>query len=191
MQNISIRFNATDARIGRTEPTAGSTSVAAQTRPPAEPDPPPDAGLAWLYLMPGHLIRRSQQVAVAIFAEELGGLDVTPVQFATLAAIAAHPGIDATRVSTLIAFDRSTLGDVLDRIEAKGWIERQSSPQDKRVKSLRLTPSGRALFERAGPAVERTQERILEPLSPDDRVLFIRLLRQLVGLHTGEDRYAG
>src|SRR5581483_6154503 len=50
-----------------------------------------------LYAKPGHLIRRCQQIAVALFMEEAGadGFDVTPVQYAALAAIGEHPGIEA------------------------------------------------------------------------------------------------
>ena len=165
-------------------------------RQPTELSPPAhdeaaDAQMAMLYGLPGHLIRRAQQVAVAIFLEEVGKLDVTPVQFGAMTAIAAHPGIDATHVSALIAFDRSTMGDVLDRLESKGWIERRPSPQDKRVKSLWLTEAGRELYERCRPAVLHTQERLLAPLQPSERERFVAVMRQLVGLHTGGDRYKG
>jgi hypothetical protein len=46
--------------------------------------------------MPGHLARRFQQIAVAVFLAEVGeaGFDLTPVQYATLAAIRTNPGID-------------------------------------------------------------------------------------------------
>jgi len=70
--------------------------------------------------LPGHLVRRVHQVATAYFAEECGA-DLTAVQYAALVAIGAHPGIDATRLSEIIFFDRSTIGDVLDRMEGKGW----------------------------------------------------------------------
>lgn len=40
--------------------------------------------LADVYSAPGHLIRRSQQIAVAIFFEEFGAYEVTPVQYAAL-----------------------------------------------------------------------------------------------------------
>ncbi len=86
--------------------------------------------------LPGHLIRRVHQVSTAYFAEECGG-DLTAVQYAALVAIGAHPGIDATRLSEIIYFDRSTIGDVLDRMEGKGWILRRvdtarSAPQAAR-----------------------------------------------------------
>ena len=68
---------------------------------------------------PGHLIRRAQQIAVAIFVDEVAAFDITPVQYACLVAVRDNPGADATRISALIAFDRSTLGLVLERLEAK------------------------------------------------------------------------
>src|SRR6202140_5053406 len=95
-----------------------------------------------VYAKPGYLFRRMQQIAVAIFVEECKAYDLTPVQYAALVAIQTHPGIDATRLSAVIAFDRSTLGSVIERIETKGLVERKPSPDDKRVKLLYLTRSG-------------------------------------------------
>lgn len=136
-----------------------------------------------LYAMPGHLIRRAQQISGALFAEEVGAHDLTSVQFAALYAIRENPEVDATRLSALIAFDRSTLGGVLERLEAKGWIERAHAEGDRRAKRLRLTPESEALLRRVEPAVRRVQDRILAPLSPADRATFMRLLAQLAEVH--------
>lgn len=136
-----------------------------------------------LYAMPGHLIRRAQQISGALFSEELGNYDLTSVQFAALYAIRAHPGVDATRLSALIAFDRSTLGGVLDRLEAKGWIRREQVVGDRRAKQLLLTEEGAALLEKVAAPVQRVQERLLAPLSPEDQATLIRLLAQLAELH--------
>jgi MarR family transcriptional regulator, lower aerobic nicotinate degradation pathway regulator len=133
--------------------------------------------------MPGHLIRRAQQISTAIFTEECAAFDLTSVQFAALFAIRANPGVDATRLSALIAFDRSTIGDVLERLEAKGWVERRASPSDRRVKLLHLAPEGEALLERVLPAVQRVQERLLAPLQKRDRDTMVRLLAELAELH--------
>src|SRR5260221_179739 len=82
-----------------------------------------------VYTAPGYLFRRMQQIAVAIFVEECKARDLTPVQYASLIAIRTHPGIDATRLSAVIAFDRSTLGSVIERLEAKAYIERSPLPE--------------------------------------------------------------
>lgn len=136
-----------------------------------------------LYQMPGHLIRRAQQVSTAIFTDECAAFDLTAVQYAALCAIQANPQIDATRLSSLIAFDRSTIGDVLERLEAKGWISRISSSQDRRIKLVRLSRDGIKLLRDVEPAIHRVQERLLAPLAPDDRVMIVKLLAQLAELH--------
>ena len=133
-----------------------------------------------VYTKPGYLFRRMQQIAVAIFVEECRDFDVTPVQYAALVAIQNHPGIDATRLSAVIAFDRSTLGSVIERLEAKGQIERKPAAYDKRVKLLYLTRSGAKLLRDVQPAVDRAQTRMLEPLKAGDRKTLMALLAQLV-----------
>src|SRR3984893_17546745 len=95
-----------------------------------------------VYTRPGYLFRRMQQIAVAIFVEECKAYDLTPVQYAALVAIQTHPGIDATRLSAVIAFDRSTLGNVIERLETKLYIERKPSREHRRIKLLYLTKAG-------------------------------------------------
>jgi len=136
--------------------------------------------LEQLNLKPGHLIRRAQQIAVAVFMDECGRFDVTPVQYAALTAIAVQPDIDATRLSQLIALDRSTTGSVLERLEAKALVLRSASPEDRRIKLLRLSDSGHALLREVEAAVERAQQRIVAPLRPDERRTFLRLLARMV-----------
>ena len=141
-----------------------------------------------VYTAPGYLFRRMQQIAVAIFIEECKAFDLTPVQYAALVAIRTHPGIDATRLSAVIAFDRSTLGSVIERLEAKNYIERKAGRDDKRVKLLDLTAIGAALLRDIMPSVERAQARMLQPLKPADRKTLLALMTQLVDLNNEASR---
>src|SRR5213595_3747615 len=141
-----------------------------------------------VYAKPGYLFRRMQQIAVAIFVEECRAHDLTPVQFAALVAIHTHPGIDATRLSAVIAFDRSTLGNVIERLEAKKLIERKPSGGDKRVKLLYMTKAGVALLRAIKPSVDRAQARMLQPLKAADRKTLLALLTQLVDLNNESSR---
>src|SRR5450432_2450883 len=139
-----------------------------------------------VYTKPGYLFRRMQQIAVAIFVEECRAL--TPVQYAALVAIRTHPGIDATRLSAVIAFDRSTLGNVIERLEGKLYVERKPSRGDKRVKLLHLTRQGVALLRDIMPAVDRAQARMLQPLKAADRKTLLALMTQLVDLNNEASR---
>ena len=141
-----------------------------------------------VYTAPGYLFRRMQQIAVALFVEECRAFDLTPVQYAALVAIHTHPGIDATRLSAVIAFDRSTLGNVIERLQAKKLIERKPSPQDKRVKLLYLTRAGATVLGDIMPSVDRAQARMLQPLKAADRKALMALLSRLVDLNNEASR---
>ncbi|MBR0776847.1 MarR family transcriptional regulator [Bradyrhizobium diazoefficiens] len=153
---------------------------------PSKPLPP--ITMDAVYAAPGYLFRRMQQIAVSIFMEECKAFDLTPVQYAALTAIHTHPGIDATRLSAVIAFDRSTLGSVIERLEAKDFVERKPAPEDRRIKLLYLTKPGVAILREIIPAVERAQARMLEPLKPADRKALTALLSQLVDLNNEASR---
>src|SRR5579863_4163085 len=112
-----------------------------------------DHPLARIYAAPGHLIRRCQQIAVAIFVDEASAFDLTPVQYAALFVIRALPGVDHTRLVNLIALDRSTIGSVVARLVAKGLIRRKAGTADKRTKRLFPTPAGAAVLEAVQGAV--------------------------------------
>jgi MarR family transcriptional regulator, lower aerobic nicotinate degradation pathway regulator len=141
-----------------------------------------------LHKLPGHLIRRLQQIAVALFVAECEALDLTPVQYASLAVIRDVPDLDVTRLSSLVALDKATLAKVIERLEAKGWILRDGSDADKRVKLLRITPKGRKALTAAEPGVRRCQRRILEPLSEKERQSFMKMLERLVEANNSHSR---
>ena len=143
---------------------------------------------AILYEKPGHLIRRLQQIAVAIFMAEAKAFDVTPVQYAALLAIDLNPGIDQTALVSLIAFDKSTIGDVLERLAAKGLVRRVQGKDDRRTKVLKITPAGRTLLRKIEPAVNATQDLILSPLKPHERKQFMKLMKVLVHLNNQRSR---
>ncbi len=105
--------------------------------------------------MPGHLIRRLHQISFALFVDQAKAFDITPVQYAAIAAINNHPGIDQTALSNIIAFDRTTIGDVVGRLEKKKLIKRMNGTVDRRTKSLYITPAGERLIRQIEPAVHR------------------------------------
>ena len=129
---------------------------------------------------PGYFIRRLQQMAVALFAEEAQDWGVTPVQYAALSAVSRHPGMDQRTLAQQIHFDTSTIGSVIDRLEARGWLERRLNPGDRRVRLLHATPEGVTLLQQAEPAVLRVQQRILAPLPPEQRTRFVQSMMALV-----------
>jgi DNA-binding MarR family transcriptional regulator len=130
--------------------------------------------------LPGHHIRRLQQIAVAIFLQEAEATGVTPVQYAALQTVANHPDIDQRSLARSVGLDTSTIAGVIDRLEARALVLRQVAAEDRRMRRLQLTDAGRALLAEVVPAMRRTQERILAPLPKAERQAFVRMLRTLV-----------
>lgn len=133
--------------------------------------------------MPGHLIRRMQQNSGKVFASHAKavGVDLTSVQFAALDAIHSNPGIDQAGVSELIAYDRPTIGGVIDRLEVKGLITRKVSRTDRRAREISLTEAGEKLYEDFLPVVEKLQNGVLRGLDAEERETFVRLARKIIG----------
>lgn len=130
--------------------------------------------------LPGHHIRRLHQIAVSIFLQETEALGVTPVQYAALQAVANQPGVDQRTLARSIGLDTSTLAGVIDRLEARGLVQRNASPDDRRVRLLTATGDGVEVLAAVVPAMHKAQTRILAPLAAGERREFMRLLRKLV-----------
>jgi DNA-binding MarR family transcriptional regulator len=135
-----------------------------------------------LYDMPGHLARRFQQIAVAIFHAEVGqaGFELTPVQYAALVTDAKNAGIDQATLAGLIAYDRATIGGVVDRLEQKGYLARRVSGRDRRARELEVTKEGRRALRSMEPAVEAAQQIMLRGLTRSETTEFLRLLRKAI-----------
>jgi DNA-binding MarR family transcriptional regulator len=141
-----------------------------------------------VYEKPGHLIRRLQQISLALFMEETKDFEITPVQYSALVAIEINPGLDQTALCNLIAIDRSTVGDVVTRLERKRLIRRTAGEEDRRTKALFITPAGKKMIAEIEPFVEATQTRILEPLTTGERAALMRMLKKLVHLNNEHSR---
>ncbi|QIO34289.1 MarR family winged helix-turn-helix transcriptional regulator [Bradyrhizobium sp. 1(2017)] len=132
--------------------------------------------------MPGHLARRFQQIAVAVFLAEVGdaGFDLTPVQYAALATIKANARLDQVTLAGLIAYDRTTITGVVDRLVQKGLVERRASSRDRRARELEITDEGRRTLRRITPAVESAQRVLLRGLSAKESEDLMRLLQKAI-----------
>lgn len=130
--------------------------------------------------MPGHVIRRLHQRSTRLFHDRLkeAGYDITPVQFAAMSVLKDHPGTDQARLAQQIAYDRATIGGVVDRLERRGLVERKPHATDRRCRLVSLTGEGEALVESLQPLVGEVQAGILDALTPEETVTVMTLLRK-------------
>lgn len=93
-------------------------------------------------------------------------LDRSPMR--TQAALAEAVGADKTRIIP-----------TLDDLQGRGHIERHPDPDDRRVRLLAITESGRAVKDAVQAEIQRGEERWLGDLGSEERRVFLRVLRRL------------
>lgn len=138
--------------------------------------------------MPGHLLRRCQQIAVSVFLDECRPHDLTPLQFAVLATLMQSGPLDQVGISGRIALDRTTVSVVVRNLEERGLVRREVSTTDRRSKPVFITEAGERLVGDALPAVEAAQERMLSPLSAGERKRFVQFLNKVADGNNAESR---
>lgn len=133
-----------------------------------------------LFGRPGFLIRRLHQLHCSLFLEETRGHDITPVQYSLMTALGVRGELEQNSLALEIGLERSSVAEVVPRLQRRGLLDRRRSLEDGRVKLIRLTPKGTALLRKMAPAVQRAHDRTLDRLSKPDRDVFLLRLIELV-----------
>jgi DNA-binding MarR family transcriptional regulator len=137
------------------------------------------AGDAGLDRSPSHLLHRALQLALDIYAEEIGPGSLTQRQYAVLSAVTAKEGCTQSDLVRATGIDRSTLAELVARLIGKGFLARERSTLDARANTVRLTPEGRAAVQEAAPRVAQADGRILGLMPAGKRDAFIKTLRDM------------
>ncbi len=129
-----------------------------------------------------HLLHRAEQLASDRFAQ-LVSEGVTLRQFAVLAAIAESPGLSQADLVRATGIDRSTLGEMMPRMQRRGWIDRTISKADKRSQSVALTPAGATVLKAAVQPARAADAAILDLLPRTKARALVNTLNKLSKLY--------
>jgi len=130
---------------------------------------------------PSHLLHRAQQSAVNLSSGALAEQGLTLRQFAVLAALTSEEGQSQSRLVDRTGIDRSTLADMVGRMERTGYIKRVESKEDRRAKAVSLLAKGRKAYEAAMPAVAAADKQVLDMIRANRRVGFLASLASIGG----------
>jgi DNA-binding MarR family transcriptional regulator len=125
---------------------------------------------------PSHLLHRAQQMAAEHFSSLFNDPDLTLRQFAVLAALAERTDLTQTDLVRATGIDRSTLADMVGRMEKRHLVARERSASDKRAKLVRLTNRGRAKLLEAAPHAMAADQMLMAALPKPRRQTFLDVL---------------
>lgn len=133
-----------------------------------------------LLLAVPHLLHRAAQRADGHVDRRLSPFQLTSRQFLVLDDIEHNPGLSQIQLGAHTGVDRSTLVNIIDRLQSRGLVVRTKSKIDRRAVALQLTDTGRAALEFARPLVRDVHQHLLSLIPEDQRSLFLSNLAILI-----------
>jgi DNA-binding MarR family transcriptional regulator len=118
----------------------------------------------------------------ARFSAALADIGLHPREFGVLAVIADQPGITQQGIVDATQVDSSTMVATLDALEERGIATRRVHPEDRRKRTVHLTPHGQELLARAQELAAVVGDETFAPLTEAERKQLRGLLRKLAGL---------
>lgn len=126
----------------------------------------------------GYLLKRVQSALAGALTKALSGHGVTLAQYAVLVSLDEQPGLSNAELARRAFVTPQTMNQVLRELEALQLVLRQPHPDHGRVLQAHLTPEGNRVLRGCRRAVDDVEERMLAPLSADQRGQLVITLRR-------------
>jgi DNA-binding MarR family transcriptional regulator len=126
------------------------------------------------YLLKHVQLRFAEQGAMAL--EPLG---ITGRQLAVLVVLDAGEPLSQLEAAGKLGVDRTTMVALIDELEELGLVVRRKSATDRRKNIVELTDRGRDALDRGNDIHQDAEKKFLNPLSPVEAELFLRILQTL------------
>ncbi len=127
----------------------------------------------------GYALRCAQVAVFQHFSEAVGETAITPPQFGAMVMIEANSGISQSAIATALRFDRSTLVQIIDKLEARKLVIRDISTQDRRSHALKLTPAGADMIRDLKRKVAEHEAQMTRHLDDTEKAILLDLLGKI------------
>lgn len=127
----------------------------------------------------GYVLRRAQVAVFQDFIETFAQKDIRPAQFSALAVIEHNPGLNQSRLASVLGIKRANLVGMLDELEARGLAVRRPNSDDRRAHGLYLTDKGAAVMRELHALVAEHEQRMVARVGKRGKDQLLLLLHQL------------
>jgi DNA-binding MarR family transcriptional regulator len=116
----------------------------------------------------GYLIARTHKSLKKRLTSTLNDFDLTAQQFGVLRRLYEEDGLPARELVVKLFSDSSTIMDIIDRLEEKDLVKRETDTQDRRVNRIFLTETAKMILPRILSRVDRFEKAIYRHLLPKE-----------------------
>lgn len=125
------------------------------------------------------ILSKANQRVYATFKSKLQSYGLTPMQGLVLHALYEEEGLSAGELGKRLGLDSATLSGVLDRMAESVWITKNAVTADRRVLNIQLTDKSQNCREKFVKDTEKLNQEILSRYSMEERLLLMRMLKDL------------
>lgn len=127
----------------------------------------------------GYLLARVGTDSRRRWARTLAERDLTPHHYSALIALDQLGAMSQHQLSRLVGIDPRNAVPVIDQLQARGLLERNPDPTDRRRHAVTLAARGRTLLSELRQAADNAEDQLLAPLSTRERHTLHSLLTKL------------
>jgi MarR family transcriptional regulator, transcriptional regulator for hemolysin len=117
----------------------------------------------------GYAITDVSRLMRTVFERRVRATGLTRAQWLVIARLRRHPGLSQSEIADLLEIEKASAGRLIDRMQAKGWLQRRDDASDRRINRLHLTPEAERLHAAIWPIAEATVDVALGDLSAEER----------------------
>lgn len=137
--------------------------------------------LSALTLLMGVHMRLANVALYHDFIDAVGDLDITQRQSAVLILIATNRGASQVALAEFLGINRATMISMIDRLEARGLVERRSMDGDRRLRGIFLTSKGRETYAELRKRISQHERRMFKDFSSRELKQFTEYLSRVHG----------
>jgi MarR family 2-MHQ and catechol resistance regulon transcriptional repressor len=124
-------------------------------------------------------LTRATETLGAQLQRHLASLEITPPQLAVLEALLHVGPMSQSELGRKLLRSNPNMTALLDNLERSKWIQRERSPEDRRVVVVSLTPEGRRVIERVFPAHAAHVTALMGALTAEEQETLGELCKKL------------
>jgi len=128
----------------------------------------------------GYLLGKVGAVARQRWTATLAQTGVSPNQFLVLMALAETGPVCQQFLAGVIGIDPRNIVPILDSLEARVLVSRETDPADRRRRVIELAPAGQHIVAELSALGEQTERELLAPVPPADRESLRGMLRTVL-----------
>jgi MarR family transcriptional regulator, transcriptional regulator for hemolysin len=117
----------------------------------------------------GYVITDVARLMRTVFERRVRALGMTRAQWMVITRVHRRPGLSQSEIADILEIEKASAGRLIDRMQAKGWLERRDDRSDRRINRLHLTPKAEQMHAAIWPIAEATVDDALGDLSAEER----------------------